>query len=180
MMREDLPLSGCCLFTTTNQSDPALGEAFYNYRDYTAMGLKTVFSQHFRMEFARKDILRGFYIQDAPLDHEILMICEHGSFQITLLDVRADSETYLQHISTSLAAEGKKALYFPRGIAYALLSLRDDSSVYCMSDRLITTAMNRTINPFDKKLNCQWPPNIIVSALERTSPTVDELPHNYW
>ncbi len=180
MKHEALALPGCSLFTVDQAFDPVLGKVFYEYSDYSAFGLKTVFLQHYEIEMMKKNVLRGFYIQDAPLDQEILMRCDSGSVQVTLLDLRSNSETYLQHISVVLDLEDQKTLYFPSGIAYAVLSLKEDSKLYCMSNKLLSTFMDLTVNAFDPKLSCQWPEDVIMSIIGRTAPTVDELPHNYW
>lgn len=180
MSREDLILPDCYIFTAHEKTDPVLGKTFYVYDEYTATKLKTVFLQHFVIEMIRKNVLRGFYIQDVPLNHEILMTCDHGSVQVTLLDLRTDSKTYLKHVTVKLSQSDMKHLYFPGGVAYAVLSLEDYSNLYCMSNQLIVSSMNRIINVFDPQLNCLWPDNVVMSVLERTAPALDELPHNYW
>lgn len=180
MEQKELELPGCYLIVADQVVDPVLGEVFYEYSDYTSFGLKTVFLQHFELELFNKNVLRGFYIQDAPLNDEILMCCDGGSVQVTLLDLRSDSETYLQHTLVTLTMGDQKTLYFPSGVAYAVLSLKENSHLYCMSNKLQATSMNLIINAFDPKLNCRWPNDVIVSVMGRTAPTVDELPHNYW
>lgn len=180
MERKALSLPGCYLFKADQKNDPVLGKVFYEYSDYAAFGLKTFFLQHFEIELINKNVLRGFYIQDVPLNHEMLMFCDNGSVQVTLLDLRVDSKTYLQHTVVSLCVEDQTALYFPSGIAYAVLSLKENSTLYCMCDKLLAVSVSLTINVFDPKLNCQWPDNVIVSAMGRTAPTIDELPHHYW
>src|ERR1700744_2556490 len=77
----------------------------------------------------KKGTLRGMHYQQAPHGEVKLVRCSHGAMQDVLVDVRADSPTYLQHVSVMLNAKTPSLLYVPAGLAHGFLTLEDDTMV---------------------------------------------------
>ncbi|MBQ9947542.1 MAG: dTDP-4-dehydrorhamnose 3,5-epimerase family protein [Oscillospiraceae bacterium] len=180
MKRKELALDGCYLFKGDRYVDPIMGEEFFNYQKHADFGTKTVFTYHFEMEMPKPNVLRGFYIQNTPMAQNFMMRCGSGAIEITLLDLRDKSPTYLEHTSVTLSFENGDSIFFPSGVAYAARSLEEDSQLYCMVDQALTMSMNLTINVFDPALNCTWPEDVAMSAIERCAPKLEELGYNYW
>lgn len=180
MKSKELLLPGCYVYSEGKKNDPVLGEVMYDYAELAKCGQKQVFSVHFEMEFAKANVLRGFYIQDAPFEQSCMVRCISGAAEITLLDLREHSSTYLKHVAVELSGESGALLFFPSGVAYAMLSCADDTVLYFMADRGVAESLSLTINAVDPKLNCKWPRDVAMSAVERSAQRVDELKHNYW
>lgn len=158
-----------------------LFKKMYDYDEIAACGVKTSYSSHFEMHFPLKNTLRGFYIQDAPWTQTLMFRCVKGSCKIVLLDMREQRPTFRQHTSFFLDHEKDAFLYFEAGIAYAALSLEDETELYCFSSNPPSEAMNVVVNAFDGELRSEWPEHgIIASTKVWTAPKIHELQHNYW
>jgi dTDP-4-dehydrorhamnose 3,5-epimerase len=76
---------------------------------------------------SHKNVLRGMHFQLPPHEHDKLVYCVRGRVLDVLLDLRKDSPTYGQSISSELSRENHHQFYIPRGVAHGFLSLEDDS-----------------------------------------------------
>lgn len=157
-------------------------DEIYNFNRFRELGVKSFFSEQFEMHFEQKNILRGFYIQDAPILQNQLYLCLSGCCRITLLDVREKSESYGKHFTISLSPEGDNNFVFvPHGVAVAFLSDEEKTSLFAFTDTPTIKDLNVVINVFDPELGCKWPEGPhIMSVLDRKAANLSELKHNYW
>lgn len=77
-----------------------------------------------------KHTLRGLHYQKAPWPEIKIVSCLKGSFLDVIVDLRKDSPTYLQHLSTELTESSEKMIYIPPFMAHGFLTLQDDTTVY--------------------------------------------------
>ncbi len=79
---------------------------------------------------------RGLHYQHPPHGENKLIRCIQGSVWDVGVDLRPDSETYLQWFGTELSYENGRALFVPKGFAHGYQTLTDDAAVlYFVSDR---------------------------------------------
>ncbi|MGN0649976.1 MAG: dTDP-4-dehydrorhamnose 3,5-epimerase family protein [Oscillospiraceae bacterium] len=176
---QQLSIPGSC-FITHKFANPST-EKIYSYYAMAQNGIKKTYVQHFEMKFSSANIVRGFYIQDAPWTNNQYFICTTGRCKVILFDLRDRSQTYLCHTSVILDSESKDSLYFEAGIAYAVVSLEENTLLYCMSDNTISDNVNRIVSVFDERFKNELPcAGIISSAIDRLAPKAEELAHNYW
>ncbi|EOW9102550.1 dTDP-4-dehydrorhamnose 3,5-epimerase family protein [Vibrio cholerae] len=83
---------------------------------------------------SKKNVLRGLHFQSPPYAHNKLVYCPKGAVLDFLLDVRAGSPTYGEHLSIELNEQNGIILYLPIGIAHGFLSLEDDSLMVYKTD----------------------------------------------
>ena len=79
--------------------------------------------------------LRGMHMQSAPFKEAKLVQCIRGSIYDVIIDMREESATYCQWLSTELSDKNKTILYIPEGFAHGFITLEDDTEVsYQMSE----------------------------------------------
>ncbi|KRP34783.1 MAG: dTDP-4-dehydrorhamnose 3,5-epimerase, partial [Opitutaceae bacterium BACL24 MAG-120322-bin51] len=67
--------------------------------------------------------LRGMHFQASPAAETKLVRCVRGSLYDVIIDMRADSPTYLKHFGVELTAENMRMLFVPRGFAHGFMTL---------------------------------------------------------
>jgi dTDP-4-dehydrorhamnose 3,5-epimerase len=96
---------------------------------FAAQGLETRFVQHSFSLTARAGSVRGMHFQRAPHEEVKLLRCSKGAIHDVLIDLRPDSPTYLRWEAYELAAENRRQLYVPAGLAYGFQTLAPDTKV---------------------------------------------------
>ena len=74
-----------------------------------------------------KGTIRGMHFQFPPAAETKLVRCTRGALLDIIVDLRPESETYLQHVAVELDAENMRALYVPERFAHGYQTLRDDT-----------------------------------------------------
>jgi dTDP-4-dehydrorhamnose 3,5-epimerase len=69
------------------------------------------------------------HFQRAPHEEVKLLRCSKGAIHDVLIDLRPDSPTYLRWEAYELAAENRRQLYVPAGLAYGFQTLAPDTKV---------------------------------------------------
>ena len=75
--------------------------------------------------FSTKGVLRGLHFQKGAHAQAKLVRVTHGEVLDVAVDIRPDSETFLQVVTERLSAENKKQLFVPRGFAHGFIVLSD-------------------------------------------------------
>ena len=87
-------------------------------------GLQTNFPEHFFSE-SKKGVVRGLHFQTPPAAQDKLVFCPAGEVMDVVVDVRAGSPTYGQHVSFRLSSEDWTAAYIPVGFAHGFVALSE-------------------------------------------------------
>lgn len=77
----------------------------------------------------RANTLRGMHFQREPHGETKLIACIAGAIHDVLLDLRPESDTYLQWESFQLSADNGLQLFAPPGIAHGFQTLADATTV---------------------------------------------------
>ncbi|MCC6848789.1 MAG: dTDP-4-dehydrorhamnose 3,5-epimerase family protein [Deltaproteobacteria bacterium] len=86
-------------------------------------------------ENRRAFTLRGFHFQRKPFEEIKTITPLRGSLYDIVVDLRAESPTYLRWEAYELNSRQYEGVYVPRGCANAWLTLEEDTLVtYCMSE----------------------------------------------
>lgn len=83
---------------------------------------------------AKKHTFRGLHMQQPPFSEGKIVRCIAGSVQDVVLDLRKDSETFLQTQDFLLSATKHECLYIPKGLAHGFLTLEDASALSYFHD----------------------------------------------
>jgi dTDP-4-dehydrorhamnose 3,5-epimerase len=101
--------------------------------------------------------LRGMHMQVEPAREAKLVRCTHGGIHDVIVDMREESDTYLQHFGVDLTAESRRALYVPEGFAHGYLTLTDDAEVEYHVSEFYTPEAERGFRHDDPAFGIEWP-----------------------
>ena len=129
--------------------------------------------EEFFYSISREKVIRGMHFQKKPYEQAKIIYVSKGSITDVLLDLRKDSETYLQYESVQLNSETDIFLYIPRGIAHGFLTNEENSIVNYLVDNVYFDKNEDGIlwNSFGYNWNINDP---IISDRDISFQTLDE------
>ena len=102
----------------------------FRERDIETRICQTNLSQNYK-----KYTLRGFHYQIPPHEESKTLYCVSGEIYNVVVDLRPESESFLEWTAVRLSRENKSGLHVPAGCANAYLTLADDTTIhYYMSE----------------------------------------------
>lgn len=115
--------------------------------------------------------LRGMHFQPAPHAEAKIIRVSQGRIQDVLVDYRAGSPTFLQHVSANLDAQTGEALYVPEGFAHGFLTLEPDTDVLYLMGKPYTPGHAAGLRWNDPALAIDWLAEpAILNEADRTWP----------
>ncbi|MCE7053278.1 dTDP-4-dehydrorhamnose 3,5-epimerase [Algoriphagus sp. AGSA1] len=129
--------------------------------EFEAQGVKFSPIQS-NMSFSKlKGTLRGLHYQ-VPTEEAKLVRCPRGKIFDVVIDMRADSESYLKISCNELASTTSQLLYVPPGCAHGFLTLENNTEVNYLVNALFNPAQERGIRYNDPAFNIPWPSEITI------------------
>ena len=123
-----------------------------------------------------KGTLRGMHFQFPPVAESKLVRCTRGALLDVIVDLRPESETYLQHFAVELDAETMRALYVPERFAHGYQTLRPDTVASYELGEVYTSSAEGGLLHDDPRLGLEWPlPVTAISARDRSFKRLDEI-----
>ena len=95
--------------------------------EFAEHGLKTTIAQANVASNSHRGTLRGMHFQYPPAAETKLVRCTRGAILDIIVDLRPESETYLQHVAVELNEDNQRALYVPERFAHGYQALRDNT-----------------------------------------------------
>jgi dTDP-4-dehydrorhamnose 3,5-epimerase len=114
----------------------------------------------------RKGTLRGMHYQDPPHAETKLVRCTRGAVYDVIVDLRPDSETFLQWIAEDLTADNGKIMYIPKGFAHGFQTLEENSMVFYQVSEFYARDYCRGVRWDDPRLNIAWPHDVAVISTQ--------------
>ena len=110
-----------------------------------------------------KGTIRGMHYQASPHEEAKLVRCTKGKAFEIMLDLRSNSETYMQWMGIEMSAENYKMLYVPEGFALGFQTLEDDTELFYQMSEKYMPEFGRGIRWDDPTISIAWPlePTII-------------------
>ena len=108
----------------------------------------------------QKGTLRGMHFQSAPYQEAKLVRCMQGAIYDVIVDIRPESETYMEHFTIYLTADNYNALYVPEGFAHGFLTLEDNTHVFYQMSEFFAPGNARGFQWNDPAFNIEWPEEI--------------------
>lgn len=103
-------------------------------REFREHGIAEDFVQSNLCLNRRRGTLRGLHFQKEKQEGK-LVSCVSGRIWDVCVDLRKESETFLQYAAYELSEENQRMLYIPKGCAHGYLTLEDDSRlIYMMTE----------------------------------------------
>src|SRR5450432_2263920 len=132
-------------------------------REFALHGLPVRFPQCNLSYNAKRGTLRGMHFEALPSSESKLVRCVRGAIHDVIIDLRADSPSYLRWTSAVLSAANGRALFVPASFAHGFITLADDTDVlYHMGD-FFRPGAARGIRWNDPRFSITWPeaPSVI-------------------
>ena len=101
--------------------------------------------------------LRGLHYQNETAPEAKFFRCINGAVYDVIVDMRQESETYLQWFGIELTAENRKALLVPPLFAHSYLSLTDGAEVFYQASHAYAPDAERGVRYNDPSIGIKWP-----------------------
>jgi dTDP-4-dehydrorhamnose 3,5-epimerase len=129
-------------------------------REFSEHGLDASLAQCSLSFSVQKGTLRGLHYQEPPFAETKLVRCTHGAIYDVIVDLRRDSETFLQWIGVELTAQNRRGLIVPKRFAHGFQTLRDDTEVFYQMSEFHAPEAARGIRWNDPLLHIPWPEEV--------------------
>lgn len=124
---------------------------------------------------AEKGALRGMHFQYPPYSEIKMVRCIAGSVYDVIIDVRKNSQTFLQFYATELSALKKNMLYIPEGFAHGFQTLTADCELIYFHSEYYTPNGEGGIRFDEPLVNINWPlPVKEISERDSNHPYLNE------
>ncbi len=101
--------------------------------------------------------IRGMHFQFAPHAEMKLVRCLEGKVWDVVVDLRADSETFLQWHAEELSGDNGTMLVIPEGCAHGFQVLEGESELLYLHTAAYQPAAEGAVRYDDPRLNIAWP-----------------------
>jgi dTDP-4-dehydrorhamnose 3,5-epimerase len=145
-------------------------------REFLDHGLKPVIAQANIASNHKKGTLRGMHFQYPPAAETKLVRCTRGAILDIIVDLRPESDTYLQHVAVELDEDNMNALYVPERFAHGYQALRDNTDTSYQVGEFYTPSAEGGLSYNDPELNLDWPlPVTAISQKDRDFRPLSEI-----
>jgi dTDP-4-dehydrorhamnose 3,5-epimerase len=176
MNYEQLRLKGLILITPDLHRD----DRGYFYEVLRKKVLKDIGIEHelvqVNQSYSKRDVIRGLHFQKKPFEQGKLVRVAEGKIMDVVVDIRPESETFLQWHCVTLTSEQPQMLWIPRGFAHGFRVLSESAIVEYHCDEYYYSEHDSGILYNDGEIGIDWEiSQPIVSEKDRKLPTVREL-----
>ncbi|OGV52720.1 MAG: dTDP-4-dehydrorhamnose 3,5-epimerase [Lentisphaerae bacterium GWF2_52_8] len=123
---------------------------------HAIMGSRTI-RQVNRSITKERGMIRGLHYQNPPFAEMKIVSCLRGKVWDLALDLRKDSETFLQWTAFELSAENRRMIVIPEGFAHGFQALEPESELlyFCTADYV--PAAEGGVRFDSPPMNIPWP-----------------------
>ncbi len=129
----------------------------YCKKEFSTIGHQGEWVQMNHSFTKNKGAIRGMHFQVSPFSEIKLVRCIGGSVYDVIIDLRKNSDTFLQWFGVEISAQNKKMIYIPAGFAHGFQSLSNDSELIYHHSQFYTAGAEGGIKYNDPKFNINWP-----------------------
>ena len=108
------------------------------------------------MSFSKKNVIRGLHLQKKNSQGKFISVIKGKIFDV-VVDLRKNSKTYGEYLSTILSEKNSKSIFIPPGFAHGFCALSKENYVVysCTKYRDEKSEIGIKFNDQDLKIN--WP-----------------------
>ncbi|MFL6436487.1 MAG: dTDP-4-dehydrorhamnose 3,5-epimerase [Terriglobales bacterium] len=145
-------------------------------QEFEAIGIKPMIAQS-NVAFNRlKGTVRGMHFQYPPASDSKLVRCTRGAIVDVIVDLRPESETYLECIDVELTERNYRALYVPERFAHGYQVLCNDTVVAYDAGQVYTPNAESGVRFTDPRLAIEWALTpTLVSEKDRNWPLLERI-----
>ncbi|MBK9271786.1 MAG: dTDP-4-dehydrorhamnose 3,5-epimerase [Saprospiraceae bacterium] len=153
------------------------GNFFRTYckEEFRKIGFAEEFIQMNHASNTKTGTLRGMHAQLKPYQETKLVRCVRGKVWDVVVDLRENSDTFLQYFGTELSEENFKSLLVPKGFAHGYLTLSDHAELIYHHTGFYTPGHEFCLRYDDPMIGIQWPrPVQLVSKKDLSYSNIDQ------
>lgn len=118
--------------------------------------------------------VRGLHFQLPPHAETKIVSCIRGEIFDVVVDLRADSPTFLRWCGIRLSEVSNLSLLIPEGFAHGFQSLTPDAQILYFTTAAYDKEAERGLNAADPRLSIEWPnPISSRSAKDEQAPLLE-------
>ena len=141
---------------------PFIDERGYFVRSYCdktleRLGITKSIKQINHSSTLKVGAIRGMHYQDPPHAELKMIRCIAGEIFDVAIDLRKDSETFLQWHGEYLRAGDFKMMIVPEGFAHGFQAIKKNSEIFYPSTASYNPQFERGILFSDKNIGIEWP-----------------------
>lgn len=149
----------------------------YNYNEWKAAGLDTVFVQDNQSK-SRRGVLRGLHFQKQYPQGKLVRVVKGEVFDVAV-DLRKGSETFGKWTGVLLSEENKKQFYIPKGFAHGFLVLSEEAEFVYKCDEFYHPEDEGGLRWDDPDVNVAWPISpdmeLLLSDKDKVNPFLRDI-----
>ena len=126
-------------------------------REFEAQGLNPNFVQCNISFNTKKGTLRGMHYQAHPHEEAKLVRCTMGAIYEVIIDLRSNSNTFMQWIAVELAAENRRMIYVSERFAIGFQTLMDNTEIFYQMSEYYAPEYARGVRWNDPQFGIIWP-----------------------
>lgn len=160
-------------------AEPALDDRGWFARlhcesDFAAQGLPARMVQTSLSHSTARGTVRGMHFQRPPSREGKLVRCVRGAIYDVVIDLRAGSSSYLQHVSAELTAANRSALFIGPGLAHGFQTLEPDTEVLYQMTDFHDPSLASGVRWNDPAFGIEWPlPAVMIHTRDAAYPDFD-------
>ncbi len=145
-------------------------------KEFEAHGLKPIIAQANIAFNLRKGTLRGMHFQYPPAPETKFVRCTRGAILDIIVDLRPESETFLQHVAVELSEDNHRGLYVPERFGHGYQVLRDNTETSYQVGEFYMPGVEGGLLYNDPQLGLEWPlPVSEISDKDREWQKLDDV-----
>jgi dTDP-4-dehydrorhamnose 3,5-epimerase len=145
-------------------------------KEFANHGLKPFIAQANVAYNYKKGTLRGMHFQFPPAAETKLVRCTRGAILDIIVDLRAESPTYLQNIAVELNEANGRALYVPERFAHGYQTLHDNTETSYQVGEFYAPDCESGLMHDDPRLSLEWPlPVMVISEKDQKFKLLDHI-----
>ena len=129
-------------------------------KEFSNLGLNNNLVQINNSLSKHKGTLRGMHYQVFPKQEDKIIRCIKGAVYDVIIDLRKESDTFLEWFGIELSEDNRKTLYVPKGFAHGYITLVDNSELFYLTTEYYSAEFEKGIRWDDPKFNIKWPIDI--------------------
>ena len=138
-----------------NEDERGFFSKLFSKDEFKEFGINLSVKQVNLSHNSKKGTLRGMHYQDPQPDAK-LITCISGSILDVALDIRKNSDTFLQWHAVVLDSRKFNSFLIPKGFAHGFITLENDVNILYLHDQEYLPLNQSAINPFDPSINIEW------------------------
>jgi dTDP-4-dehydrorhamnose 3,5-epimerase len=126
---------------------------------------------------SRRGSVRGIHFADVPPSQAKYVTAPYGAVLDYVIDIRVGSPTFGKWDTVLLDGKDRRAVYVGEGLGHCFVALTDDATVSYLVTDVYNPTREHGINPLDKDIALEFPPDageLLLSRKDTEAPGLAE------